>query len=501
MASTPDGGGYWLVASDGGIFAYGDAGFHGSAGNLTLNKPIVGMTPSHDGGGYWLVASDGGIFAYGDAGFYGSAGNLVLNKPVVGMTASPDSGGYWLVASDGGIFAYGDAGFHGSAGSLTLNKPIVGMTPSHDGGGYWLVASDGGIFAYGDSTFYGSMGGHPLNQPIVGMAATPDGHGYWFVASDGGIFSFGDAAYEGAHPTSGTVNSPKASLVYVKTQNTASGMVEVQSLSASSNFQSVTSPVVSALSCSDVTANGYVEVAPFDGDNMPDLYYIETNKKVNSKVVVRVLSAASGYQTTLLNVTTTIGAAAVSTHGQIEIADVDGDGSPDLVYLQTVDSTSGYVTLQAYSASSGFLAKDGKKATLPISVADVAANGSIAMADVDGDGKADVVYEKVGGTASGNVELHVYSQSSGYQSDILDATTTINGASAANDGSLLLGDVSNTGQVDVMFAMTANAPTSNVELFDSPQINGYGPLVDLGSDPLVGSDVAANGVLSLFIAS
>jgi len=31
------------VASDGGIFAYGDAAFHGSTGSLTLNKPIVGM--------------------------------------------------------------------------------------------------------------------------------------------------------------------------------------------------------------------------------------------------------------------------------------------------------------------------------------------------------------------------------------------------------------------------------------------------------------------------
>ncbi len=25
--------------------------------------------------GYWLVASDGGVFAYGDAGFYGSSGD------------------------------------------------------------------------------------------------------------------------------------------------------------------------------------------------------------------------------------------------------------------------------------------------------------------------------------------------------------------------------------------------------------------------------------------
>jgi len=30
MAATPDRRGYWLVASDGGVFAYGDAGFYGS---------------------------------------------------------------------------------------------------------------------------------------------------------------------------------------------------------------------------------------------------------------------------------------------------------------------------------------------------------------------------------------------------------------------------------------------------------------------------------------
>jgi hypothetical protein len=80
--------GYWLVASDGGLFAYGQAGFYGSAGNITLNRPVVGMAATGDDRGYWLVASDGGIFAYGDAGFYGSTGNITLNRPVVGMAAT-----------------------------------------------------------------------------------------------------------------------------------------------------------------------------------------------------------------------------------------------------------------------------------------------------------------------------------------------------------------------------------------------------------------------------
>ena len=198
MAATPDGKGYWFVASDGGIFTYGDASFYGSAGGLTLNRPIVGMAATPDGKGYWLVASDGGVFTYGDAAFYGSTGSLVLNRPVVGMAATPDGKGYWLVASDGGVFTYGDAAFHGSTGGVTLNRPVVGMAATPDGQGYWLVASDGGVFTYGDAAFYGSTGSLVLNRPIVAMAATPDGKGYWLVASDGGVFTYGDAAYYGS---------------------------------------------------------------------------------------------------------------------------------------------------------------------------------------------------------------------------------------------------------------------------------------------------------------
>jgi hypothetical protein len=206
--------GYWLTASDGGIFSYGSAPFAGSAGNLTLNKPVVGMASTSDGNGYWFVASDGGVFSYGDAQFYGSAGNLTLNKPIVGMAATPDGYGYWLVASDGGVFAYGDAQFFGSAGNLTLNKPVVGMVSTPDGGGYWFVASDGGVFSYGDAAFHGSAGNLTLNKPVVGIASAPDGGGYWFAASDGGVFSYGDATFYGSAGNL-TLNKPVVGMAAV----------------------------------------------------------------------------------------------------------------------------------------------------------------------------------------------------------------------------------------------------------------------------------------------
>ncbi len=160
--------GYWMVASDGGIFAFHE-GFYGSTGGVPLVQPIVGMAATPDGQGYWLVASDGGIFSFGDATFHGSTGGVALVKPIVGMAADPGGSGYWMVASDGGIFSFGNASFYGSTGGVALVKPIVGMSPTADGLGYWLVASDGGIFSFGDAQFFGSTGGINLARPIVAM--------------------------------------------------------------------------------------------------------------------------------------------------------------------------------------------------------------------------------------------------------------------------------------------------------------------------------------------
>jgi uncharacterized protein YkwD len=194
IAATPTGHGYWLAASDGGIFAFGDATFLGSTGALHLNSPIVAITATPSGHGYWLAARDGGIFAFGDAAFSGSTGALRLNSPIVGMAATPSGHGYWLVARDGGIFAFGDATFVGSTGAVHLNSPIVAMAATASGHGYLLVAADGGIFAFGDATFAGSAGGLALGTSVVGITMNPMGPGYWLVTANGGVFAYGGAS-------------------------------------------------------------------------------------------------------------------------------------------------------------------------------------------------------------------------------------------------------------------------------------------------------------------
>ena len=60
-------------------------------------NPSSAWPPPPPAHGYWLVAADGGIFTFGDAGFYGSAAGQALVQPVVGIAAPPGGGGYWLV--------------------------------------------------------------------------------------------------------------------------------------------------------------------------------------------------------------------------------------------------------------------------------------------------------------------------------------------------------------------------------------------------------------------
>ena len=83
----------------------GDAGARAACG-------VVAKTGS---AGYIQVASDGGVFAFGDAAFFGSMGGKLLAQPITGIVLTPSGQGYWEIARDGGVFSFGDAKFQGSA--------------------------------------------------------------------------------------------------------------------------------------------------------------------------------------------------------------------------------------------------------------------------------------------------------------------------------------------------------------------------------------------------
>jgi hypothetical protein len=112
-----------MIGSDGGVFAFGDAGFVGSLPGIGVQVTnVVGAVPTSTGKGYWMVGNDGGVFAFGDAGFLGSLPGLHVHlHNVVGVVTTSDNQGYWMVGSDGGVFAFGDAGFVGSVPGLGVH--------------------------------------------------------------------------------------------------------------------------------------------------------------------------------------------------------------------------------------------------------------------------------------------------------------------------------------------------------------------------------------------
>jgi len=200
--------GYWLVASDGGIFSF-HTGFYGSTPGLglnpagsglphSLNAPIVGMVPSADDGGYFLVGSDGGVFAFGDAHFSGSCPGVGgCAGAAVAVVPDASGSGYWVMTSTGNVYAFGDASYYGAPGPQS--SPITSAVASTSGKGYYLLDANGQVFAYGDALKAGglSAGAASGSDPATAIFTTDDGLGYWVVTALGKVQPFGDAPVEG----------------------------------------------------------------------------------------------------------------------------------------------------------------------------------------------------------------------------------------------------------------------------------------------------------------
>jgi hypothetical protein len=126
VAADPANGGYWFVTYKGEVYALHGAPYEGGAPGITN---AVGMSPTIDGNGYRIAGSDGGVFAYGDAGFYGSlGGSSIANvSGILSTVPNASGGGYILVRSNGAVFFFGDAAYLGSREDQPLNGPTVGI--------------------------------------------------------------------------------------------------------------------------------------------------------------------------------------------------------------------------------------------------------------------------------------------------------------------------------------------------------------------------------------
>ena len=204
IVPTKNDGGYWLDASDGGVFSFGDTQFYGSIPGLglhpagsglpnSLNAPIVGMVPSTDDNGYFMVASDGGVFAFGDAHFAGSCPGIGgCSGSAVAVMPDASGNGYWLVTSTGSVYTFGDASYYGAPENV--GSPITSAVRTPNGDGYWILAANGTIYGYGNAGNYGdATGAFGGLNPATAIFTTSDGAGYWISSANGTVDQYGDA--------------------------------------------------------------------------------------------------------------------------------------------------------------------------------------------------------------------------------------------------------------------------------------------------------------------
>ena len=143
--------------------------FYGSTGPESAASG-GGHHPHRRPGRYWLVASDGGIFAFGEAGFYGS----IPGSASARRSGSPHSleradrrhgaVGRWrratswwplTAASSPSVTPGSPARARVSAVASGRPWPSCPMPP---GNGYWLVTQTANVYTFGDAPYYGAPG-------------------------------------------------------------------------------------------------------------------------------------------------------------------------------------------------------------------------------------------------------------------------------------------------------------------------------------------------------
>jgi hypothetical protein len=112
----------------------GDAVFRGDECEIPLANPIVGLAvnpvTAPDQTGYWLVASDGAVFGFGDAPYRGSVPAAGVDTSIVAIAADPVGVGYWELGQDGTIYPFSAAVTHGNWKATP--DIITGMTVTPD---------------------------------------------------------------------------------------------------------------------------------------------------------------------------------------------------------------------------------------------------------------------------------------------------------------------------------------------------------------------------------
>ncbi len=247
----------------------------------------------------------------------------------------------------------------------------------------------------------------------------------------------------------------------VALSGTASGVVELHGLAASSGYRSYLVHAATALAPVD-PADWRFFVAPYAGSGRPDLFAVHLRGTGSGRVEVHVLSAASGYRTFVAHAATGLAALAPGAGADLAVSGYAGDAQSDLYFVPWSGTASGRVEVHVLAASTGWTGFV-QHVAVPLGTADVVP-GAWRFLVGDAAGAGDLVAVRhAGATGSGRTEAHVLSQVSGYQQFTLHVAT----ASGLTDDATCtwaLGDGDGDGVPDLVQAFDGATGTGSTEL-------------------------------------
>jgi hypothetical protein len=248
-------------------------------------------------------------------------------------------------------------------------------------------------------------------------------------------------------------------LFFIKRKATGTNTIEVHVLSGKSNYQQFILHTGTALAQAE-DANGDFFVADYNGDGIPDLFFIKRRNTGTNTIEVHVLSGKSNYQQFLVHTGTAL-AQSEDLNGSFAIADFDRDGIPDLFFIKRRNTGTNTIEVHVLTGKSNyqqFVVHTGTPLTLAEDK-----NGDFLVSDFDHDGIPDLFFIKRRNTGTNTIEVHVLSGIASYRQFTLHTGTALAQGEDLN-GSFQVADFDRDSRPDLFFVKRRNTGTNSIEV-------------------------------------
>ncbi|MEV4706316.1 VCBS repeat-containing protein [Actinoplanes sp. NPDC049316] len=189
-------------------------------------------------------------------------------------------------------------------------------------------------------------------------------------------------------------------LIVVQKSGTASGLTELRVVDGASGFQRYLLETTTVLGPTD--GRYAFAMTDWNGDGRLDLVVVQKSGTASGKTEARILDGTSQFQHYLTEAATAFGAA--DDRHDVSLADWNGDGRPDLVFVQKTGTASRKTEVRILDGASTF-----RRGLLKVTTAlgPTGAQHAFSLADWNGDGRLDLVVVQKSGTASGRTQARV----------------------------------------------------------------------------------------------